>query len=201
MPSYPLTLPASPRWVEADFHLERITAISKSAFTGQQQVTAHPGNWWAFQAQLPPMKRETAALWQVFLMELRGQEGTFELVPPDGHTPRGTPAGSPLVKGGSQTGNTLLTDGWTPSAPNVLKQGDYFQVGTELKMITADVSADGAGEATLTFEPVLRASPADNAPIVTSNPKARMRMLTNLAGWKISAAQRYGFALAAMEAL
>jgi hypothetical protein len=38
----------------------------------------------------------------------------------------GQQGGTPLVNGASQTGATLVTDGWTASAANRLKQGDTF---------------------------------------------------------------------------
>ncbi len=45
-------------------------------------------------------------------------------------SPRGAATGTPLVKGASQTGNTLTTDGWTTGVTGILKAGDWIQLGT-----------------------------------------------------------------------
>lgn len=116
----------------------------------------------------------------------------------------GTHAGTPLVNGASQNvtyanaagANTqsLITDGWTASSA-VLKAGDVFTIagvkavnpvpgeGTTGKTVmpylqqftvTADATADGSGNATITISPAIitsgpqqtvDAAPADNAAI------------------------------------
>lgn len=94
--------------------------------------------------------------------------------------------GSPLVKGASQTGSTLETDGWTAAAASRLKKGDIFEIAgvygvnpqTRLStgqlqqfVVTADVSSDGSGNASIPIYPAIvtsgarqtvTASPADN---------------------------------------
>jgi hypothetical protein len=100
----------------------------------------------------------------------------------------GTKAGTPLVNGASQTGASLVTDGWTASSA-VLKKGDVFTIAGVFKVhpeskastgipqqfvVTADVTADGVGNATLPISPSIATtgagqnvtgSPADNAAI------------------------------------
>jgi hypothetical protein len=91
--------------------------------------------------------------------------------------------GTPLINGASQNSNStpqantqsLITDGWTAAAAARLKAGDVITIAnvyavndktksayTYLKQftVTADVSSDGSGNATLTIAP----------PIVTSGP-------------------------------
>jgi len=110
----------------------------------------------------------------------------------------GTKAGTPLVNGASQTStyanvkdtNTqnLITDGWTASSA-ILKAGDVITIANvnavnpvtkadlgflRQFVVTADVSADGTGNATLVISPAIitsgafqncSAAPADNAAI------------------------------------
>ena len=95
--------------------------------------------------------------------------------------------GTPLVNGGSQTGASLITDGWTASAASRLKQGDVFTVAgvnsvnpqsrqdtgvLQQFVCTADKSSDGSGNLTQTISPsivvsgygqTVTGSPADNA--------------------------------------
>lgn len=95
--------------------------------------------------------------------------------------------GTPLVNGGSQTGASLITDGWTASAAARLKKNDVFTIAGVYSVnpvskastgvlqqfrATADVSSDGSGNATIPIEPsivtsgatqTVSGSPADNA--------------------------------------
>lgn len=95
--------------------------------------------------------------------------------------------GTPAVNGGSQTGASLITDGWTASAASRLKKGDVFTIANVFAVnpqsrqstgqlrqfvVTADVSSDGSGNATIGISPAIvtsgafqnvNAGPADNA--------------------------------------
>jgi hypothetical protein len=97
--------------------------------------------------------------------------------------------GTPLVNGASQTGASLVTDGWTASAAARLNKGDIFtiagvymvnpmskavQTSPQQFVVTADVSSDGSGNATIPISPAIVAtgaaqnvsnSPANGAPI------------------------------------
>lgn len=110
---------------------------------------------------------------QSFIWSLGGVSGRFLMSP---FIRVGAPSkGTPVVNGNSQTGNSLNTDGWLSSA-KVLRQGDFFQIGYELKMVTEDIWSDSLGDATLKFTPPLRNSPVDNDPIVTDDPKGLFRL-------------------------
>ena len=95
--------------------------------------------------------------------------------------------GTPLVNGASQTGATLVTDGWTAAAASRLKQGDVFTVAgvyavnpvskastgvLQQFVVTADKSSDASGNITIPISPsivtsgaqqTVSGSPADNA--------------------------------------
>jgi hypothetical protein len=97
--------------------------------------------------------------------------------------------GTPLVNGATQSGDSLITDGWTAAAALRLRKGDVIQIGGvnqanpmnrqsvgELQdfVVRADVYSDGSGNATIPIWPPIIASgqwqtvdsqPADNAPI------------------------------------
>ena len=111
--------------------------------------------------------------------------------------PRGTIAGTPLVNGASQTGNTLTIDGCTVGT--TLLAGDFFSVNSELKMVTADVTADGAGAMSITFEPPLRSSPADNAALTTTRPTARFMLQEDVQAWSTRPGLRTDFELVFVE--
>jgi hypothetical protein len=97
--------------------------------------------------------------------------------------------GTPLVNGAAQTGSNLVTDGWTAAAASRLKKGDVFTIAgvyavnpvsknsssvLQQFVVTADVSSDVGGAATIPVYPpmtstgaqkTISAAPADNAAI------------------------------------
>jgi hypothetical protein len=97
--------------------------------------------------------------------------------------------GTPLVNGATQSGSSLVTDGWTAAAASRLKKGDVFTIAGvnavnpqsrqstgQLRqfVVTADVSSDGSGNLTVAISPAIAATgafqtvdalPADNAAI------------------------------------
>lgn len=113
--------------------------------------------------------------------------------------------GTPLVNGASQSGATLVTDGWTAAAASRLNKGDSFTIAgvyavnprtrvstgqLRIFTVTADVSSDASGNAILPIYPAIDASttsawqnvtavPADNAAITVlgaSNATALMSL-------------------------
>lgn len=145
----------SPTYVSVTHGLKR-TARSRGAHA------------WQIEYRYSGMTRATFAPLQAFLTKQAGQYGTFTVSLP-GLTNQGTGAGSPKVNGGSQTGTSLITDGWTAGSA-VLKAGDWIQIDSDPKVyqVVADATADGSGNATLTIFPALRMSPANDATIATS---------------------------------
>lgn len=97
---------------------------------------------------------------------------------------------TPLVNGANQSGSSVITDGWNANAA-VLNRGDivsffatngaspvsYRDTGRKRNfLVTADVTADGSGNATIPISPdmnvdatspfqTVMALPADNAPV------------------------------------
>jgi len=110
----------------------------------------------------------------------------YEIQNPYTHTV-GPLGGAPLVNGAAQSGANLITDAWTAAAAARLKKSDIFtvanvnavnpftkkSVGKLLQFVaTADVSSDGAGNATIPIAPSIvltgpyknvDVGPADNA--------------------------------------
>lgn len=204
MITYPLSLPTTAGIAKVRLTANDIVGISQSPFTASQQVYKYPGQFWEADVTLPAMKRADAEYWVTFLMKLNGPFGTFLLGDPLGATARGVATGTPLVNGGSQVGNELVTDGWTVSQTGILKAGDYIQLGSgataQLYKVLDDANSDGSGNATFTIWPSLRSSPSDNAAITVSAPKGNFR-LTTPAAWDIDEASIYGMTFGAREAL
>ena len=200
--SYPLSLPNTTSYASARMTARSVVGVSKSPFTGAQQVQKHQGQWWEFEAHLAPMARTNAEAWIAFLFSLNGMQGTFLLGDPLGSSPQGVGTGTPLVKGASQTGNSLITDGWTASQTGILKAGDYFQLGTssssKLYKVLADANSDGSGDATFDIWPSINTAVANDSAITVSSAKGLFRLASNEMGFDLKQAQQYGIAFSAM---
>jgi hypothetical protein len=181
------------------FGLKTNTQLYISPLSADTQRAELPGARWQAAYTLVTQKRADIAAVQAFLVSLAGPAGSFYGYDPNATSPLGAGGGTPLVNGGSQTGSSLITDGW-PNSTLVLKKGDYFTVNGEYKMITADITSDGSGNATLTFAPVLRSSPANNAAITITNPTCIMRLMDDeQAFWDINEAGFYDISFNAIE--
>jgi hypothetical protein len=121
-------------------------------------------------ASFPPMTRAQFAPIYAFVIAQRGRYESFSIVPAVISTGQGSPAGTPLVNGADQTGRSLATVGWSNSIA-IFKAGDYLKIAGNDKvyMVTADVSSNGSGEASIAIEPALVASPANDAAITHSS--------------------------------
>ena len=200
--TYPLSLPTTKTPARITISASTAVAISRSNFSYATQVQAFTGQLWLAEITLPPMERADAAPWMAWLLKLNGQEGTFLLGDDSARTPRGAATGTPLVKGAGQTGQSLITDGWTSGVTNILRAGDWFAIDQRLYMNLNDVNSNGSGEATLDIWPRLRESPADNAPLTTSQPQGLFRLQSNSYGiFDVNAAKNYATSFAAVEAL
>lgn len=126
--------------------------------------------WWE---EFPALDVEAQATREflAIINDYYGSGDTFTIAHRDYRTPKGTGAGTPLVDGGSQTGSSLVTDGWDPSE-YVLRAGDIFLVAgvSDAKDVLSDVLSDSAGSATIEFGPSILSggSPADDAALTVT---------------------------------
>ena len=118
---------------------------------------------------------------------------------------KGSRPARPSSRGASQTGASLITDGWTVSRTGILKAGDWIQLGSgstaRLYKVLKDANSDGSGDSTLDIWPNLRSSPADDAAITIASASGVFRLLTNDLSYQISSATHYGITFACREAL
>lgn len=90
----------------------------------------------------------------------------------------GALGGTPRVNGPAQSGNALVTDGWTAAVAKRLNKGDIIELadvyavnpmtrdvygGLRHFVVTADVYSDGSGNATIPISPSIVAAPAQFA--------------------------------------
>ena len=197
-----ISIPTGIKIRSSQFGLRFNTQRFTSPLNGFTQRLNLPGAKWFVTYTLAASKRAEIAAIQGFLAQLRGGSNTFYGYDPDAKTLLGIGGGTPLVKGASQTGASLNVDGCPLSTTDWLKLGDYFEVNGELKMVTADVDTNGTGEATITFEPPLRNSPADNAAVNITTPRVKMMLVDDdAAQWAVDYAGVYQMSFSGVEVL
>jgi hypothetical protein len=203
--TYPVTFPSGIGFANLNIRARTVVGVNTSPFTGQQQVYKHQGQWWEAEVSLPPMKREDAEQAVAFLLKMNGAFGTFLLGDKSATATRGVGTGTPLVNGASQTGDELITDGWTTSTTGILKAGDWIQLGsaltTRLYKVLDDVNSDGSGNAAINIFPNLRSSPDDNAALTVSSTKGLWRLASNETQYSIDQMSVYGITFACVEAI
>lgn len=190
------SLPTAPGPRRVNLRLAANSASHVSPITGATQTSARFGAMWMLDIELPPLSRRQAGEWLSVLAGANGVSGSIYAGPhcprpvdyydatanpkhPQSaslsldfiageYAARWVTTPTPLVDGGSQTGTTLDTDGW--SEGDGLNKGDWiaFENGTfrELHMVTADSFADSNGDMTITLAPKIRRSPSDNAALI-----------------------------------
>lgn len=173
------TLTCDPRSVEWQFLSRTLDTVSPYDQTTQTQEL-DGARWGVILTWLLHADADINAMMS-FQARMRGRAGRCYVHNIARPTPQGTALGTPRVNGASQVGRTLSTDGWTPDA--TLLAGDFFAVGGELKMVVADATADAGGEMSITFEPALRAAPADNAALTVTRPTCVMMLTEDIARW------------------
>ncbi len=177
--------------------------LTESRFNYVQQVVNYGGQRWEADIRIPVVDHADARLWIAFLSKLKGPLNTFTMGDPVAATAQGTPGGTPLVNGASQTGSSLIIDGCSLSQTDWLKAGDYIQLGTgedaRIHMVLDDVDSDGAGDATLTLWPDITTAPADNATVVVASTVGAWRLSSPTLQWDVAAPSLYGIEFSAVS--
>ena len=185
-----LTFPATLTPNASTWGITARSRIHTSPLSGVTQTALFPGSHWHASLRFNLLTDDDRRVLAAFLAELEGMSGRFFLFDHSMTTPRGVATGTPLVNGASQTGSSLITDGWTGSVTNIMRAGDFISFDPptadrrELKMVTADVNSDGGGNATLAIKPPIKESPANNAPLTTASASTIMRLTADtVARW------------------
>lgn len=193
MPTYPITLPTTPKPRSIDWQQVSRVAVASSPFTGQTQVYVHPGQWWEISFELPKLTAALSAQWAAALLSLNGRQGTFKFAPTD-VSPATAVSGTIVVDAISD--NYLDLSGMT----GTFTPGDWIQIENGLYRITTGDTA-AAGEATIEVWPTPRAEiTAATSTVEYTAPVGRFRLFDSFE-WQMDVDRTYGISIGAREAL
>lgn len=161
----------------------------------QTRSFMHYGRMW--EEKYPPLQLDDQVVraWMSQLEDLVREGTMFDVKYWPMRTNNGVATGSPLVKGASQTGSSILVDGLGATVISKwLKAGDLIKfpssspISNLVFRTTADVdTVVTTGEATIPITPKLYPgwSPQDNDPVTVQNVKFRA-MLPNMPNMSMS---------------
>lgn len=201
---YPLSLPAKPMPRRSKITMANASGITRSPMTYERQAFFWGGAAWKIQIEYPPMRRAFAEQLIGIMGQLKGAYGTFLAGDWDGRNPRGVGTGVPLVNGAGQSGDSLVTDGWTHNVNAIVAVGDYLQItaGGQQRLFKAlaDANSDGSGNATILVWPPISGNrvPADNAAITLVNTTTVFALDTDF-DWDADQVSTYGCGFSATE--
>jgi len=174
-----LTFPSVRKPYEVSWRLRGATQMHTSPFDGSTQTLTRPGAAWEATLSWPALEQADARTMEAFLASMLGAAGRFYYGPP--HAPRrATGSGSPTINGGSQSGSTLSLAGFSASAQAFLA-GDWLSYTdttgrARLHQVTANVTANGSGVASVPIAPPIRRAGNNGAAVNITAPTGVFRL-------------------------
>lgn len=192
-----LTFPTDILPSSAMFGLQSNTESFTSPLNRATQTVERPGALWKARLTFTTMSLQQQRRLKALLSALNGMAGRIYLWPHDApiadiaavpvdatmvldflnQSYQGV--GNPVVNGTITDFKVLPTKYW-PASTLVLRAGEYIEAGGELKMVTADVTSDAAGLASIPVAPPFRVAPANLAVVTLDKPKAFMRLASDV---------------------
>jgi hypothetical protein len=197
------TFPSSPVASSASISSQQNTIVSTTT-SGRRQARQIDGQRFRMTISFPPMSRAEFAPINAFIMKQRSQLESFTYSPPTVSTTLGVATGVIRNDGIVSAGATSCTiDGMANSTSGVFKAGDYFRFTgqTKVYMIVADISSNGSGSGTLTFEPPLRTAVADNTILIYSNVDFTLGLVADVQEFNIGTENLFQYQLDVIEVL
>lgn len=145
-----------------------------------QEYNTGKSDFWEVLVKTPRLTARDARRLMAWAAKI-GFGGKVAIPDPD-HLPPGDDGVRPRlangqVNGGSQTGNSLVTDGWDANQL-ILSEGDPLQIiEGQLFQATDDVLSDGSGNATIPVWPAMKTSPPDGKIVEINYPHLHSLLL------------------------
>ena len=173
--------PTSPNFRSLNFKDNRPTLLNQT-LSGKKQVRQIGSQYFSFTVQMPPLQQEKAQEVFAFLQKQKGSFEDFTIVAPLDNLGAGKAETDIQVVGAHTSGDaSIALDGFTASQTGALKAGDLIKFANHSKVYMVRDTADSlsAGEMTLTIEPNLVASLADNEAVTVNKPSFTVYLENN----------------------
>jgi phage-related protein len=197
------TFPTSPTPSSVSISSNQNTIVTTTA-SGRRQARQIDAQKFKLRVTFPIMTRTEFAPINAFILKQRSQMESFTFVPPTVYNSLGVASGVISVNGAISAGVTSVAiDGMANSTSGVFKAGDYFRFTGQNKvyMVMADVTSNGSGAGTLTFEPPLRTNVADNAVLIYSNVDFTVGLTGDVQEFNISTENYFQYEIDLIEIL
>lgn len=160
------------------------------------------GQRFGFTAQVITAKRlDVYGELMAFIMKQRSSKENFTIIPPEVSNARGNETGTIQVNGSHTVGDTTITvNGHHNNNPNAFRSGDFIKFAnhTKVYMIVADVNPS-SNASTLTIEPPLISSLADDEVVTYDNVPFTVYMTNSIQEFGVVGATKDGDALYQFE--
>lgn len=158
---------------------QRLTISNRQSITqanaSYQTTVVHTASQWALSWSWPRMSHSDAEGVNAWITKLKGQVGTFKFYPYQAYAY--LKSGLSLAQSGYAYNDTIQVAGWTPTTATGLRAGQYFQIDSQLLVITdAAAGSDANGLATISFAPELRLTYAAGTTVNFNNPCGVFRL-------------------------
>lgn len=190
-----MSYPTDPEFEAIDVRLN-YNNVRSLARSGRTQVRNLGSALWSFTAKYNNLTRAEIGPILGFLASKRGGELPFEITPPVISDSAGNATGTLRANGAHSAGDTTINmDGIS----GTIKAGDFikFQTHSKVYMCTADFTNSG----TMTIEPPLHSSVADNDTVTYNAVPFNMRQARDVQQFKLSGYEQYQFEVDFMESL
>ena len=173
--------PTSPNFRSLNFKDNRPTLVNQT-LSGKKQVRQIGSQYFSFTVQMPPLQQEKAQEVFAFLQKQKGSFEDFTIVAPLDNLGAGKAETDIQVVNAHVSGDaSIALDGFTANQTGALKAGDLIKFANHSKVYMVRDTADSlsAGEMTLTIEPNLVASLADNEAVTVNKPSFTVYLENN----------------------
>jgi hypothetical protein len=129
---------------------------------------------------MPLMTQAQFQEYHAFLVKQKGSFETFDIDYPLDNQGAGKANTSVLTREAHSIGDsTIAVDGISASQDDALKAGDLikFSGHNKVYMVTADVNANGLGQSTISIEPPLQATLADDESVDMNRPTFKVALM------------------------
>lgn len=174
----------------------------RSRYTGKRQAVNFPFALWYLEGTLLPMEGLDAGEWRAFLTDLEGQLNTFRLPVPGSSRPLSGYEGNATIGAGGVAARSRTAPIAGPASTLLLRKGDYFNIGDELKVASGPVTTDGAGQAAVVFQPSTRKAYAAGVTVTVQDPFLYVSAAADdSATWSLDRPVKHGIKLMCVEAV